>query len=299
MRPYDRIAGLQALVETARRGSFVAAAHALEVDVSVVSRRVSGLERRLGVRLIQRSTRRLHLTDAGRAYVERGAALLDELAALDDAVADGQGTARGLLRIAVPNAFGRCVVLPALTPFMHAHPMIDVDLHFSDAYVDLVGQGFDLALRIGTLPSSGLVARKLGAYRRFLAASPAYLDAAGVPAHPADLAQHRCLQFAPLAGGAVWALERLAERCTVDVGWRLRSSDVFASHHAAVAGLGIAATADFVAAQALRSGQLVPVLADWRFADAAVHAVHAAGSYVPLRARAFIDHMAQALDAYR
>ncbi|MBA2673999.1 LysR family transcriptional regulator, partial [Ramlibacter sp.] len=181
MKQADRLAGMQAFVETARRGSFVAAAEALDLDVSSVSRRVTALERRLGARLLQRSTRSLSLTQAGKDYFERGARLLAQMAALDESVLEQQHRVGGLLRLALPNAFGRGVVLPALPRFLAAHPEIDLDLHFSDAYVDIVGQGFDLALRIGALESSGLAARRLGAYRRFLCASPAYLAAAGTP----------------------------------------------------------------------------------------------------------------------
>jgi DNA-binding transcriptional LysR family regulator len=292
MKNQDRLAGLQAFLETAKRGTFVAAASALDINVSSVSRRISELERRLGVQLMQRTTRSISLTQAGREYYQRGAELLAQLDQLDASVESVHRQPRGLLKLALPNGFGRDVVLPALPEFLKRHPDIDVDLHFSDAFVDIVGLGFDLAVRIGELKESGLVARKLAVYRRFLCASPAYLKAAGVPRKPDDLSAHRCLNFSPIAASASWQLIGSGGAVTVEVDCRLRANDVHACHVAAVHGLGIAVTADFVAAKAIGEGKLVQVLPRWKFADAQIYAVYPSARHVPARVRAFHEHLA-------
>jgi DNA-binding transcriptional LysR family regulator len=291
MKQQDRIAAIEAFVETARRGSFVAAAQALGIDVSSVSRRVSALERRLAVRLLQRSTRRLSLTQAGLDYFARGAEVLAHLNELDESIEGVERQPRGVLRIALPNAFGREVVLPAIPEFLARYPGIEVDLHFSDAYVDIVGHAFDLAVRIGNLKDSGLVARRIGTYRRFLCAAPSYLQRAGTPETPADLADHQCLNFLPLAGGANWELHGPGGPTTVAIRSRLRANDVQASHIAALRGLGIAGTADFVAQAAVAAGQLVQVLPRWRFADAHVYVIHPSARYLPARVLAFREHL--------
>lgn len=298
MKNEDRFSAIAAFVETARRGSFVQAAAALQVNVSSVSRRVGALERRLGVRLVQRSTRRLSLTQAGQAYFEHGSRLLAQWAQLDEAIGEQESVPRGLLRVALPGAFGRMVVLPTLPAFLSRYPEIDLDLHFSDAYVDLVGQGFDVAVRIGELKDSGLVARRLGVYKRFLCASPAYLKGTGTPSHPRDLAAHRCLNFSQTTGPA-WQLSGPGGAVTVDLNCRVRANDVEASYVAAVHGFGIAVLADFVARRAVEEGLLVPVLTRWKFPQGRIHVVHASARYLPARVRALTRHLGEELKAFQ
>ena len=299
MKNEDRFSAIEAFLETAKRGSFVQAAQALEVNVSSVSRRVSALERRLGVRLVQRSTRRVSLTQAGQAYFEQGSRLLAQWAQLDEAIGEHEGAPRGLLRVALPNAFGRMVVLPTLPTFLNRYPEIDLDLHFSDAYADLVGQGFDVAVRIGELKDSGLVARKLGVYRRFLCASPAYLERAGTPSRPRDLASHRCLNFSPITTGPTWQLSGPGGPVMIDLNCRVRANDVEATYVSALHGFGIAVLAGFVAQRAIEEGLLVPVLARWKFSQASIYAVHASAKYLPARVRAFSDHLTEIMKGFQ
>ncbi|MBC7801423.1 MAG: LysR family transcriptional regulator [Gemmatimonadaceae bacterium] len=291
----SRLEEIGAFAAVAESGSFAAAAKRLGRDASVLSRRVAALEIRLGIRLLARTTRRMALTEAGSAYLRRVQALLAELAAADAEAADRAAAPRGMLRLALPAAFGRMWVAPLLPGFLAAHPAIRVEVQHSDRYVDLVANGIDAAIRVGTLPDSGLVARRLAPFRRLLCASPAYLSARGTPNTPEGLARHACLGFTGHRIGPDWPLRRGSERVTVRTSGPLMSDDGEALAAAAVGGAGIMLAADWLIGRELADGRLVEVLPGWSEGDSGgVHAVLPPGRLVPAKTRVFVDWVAAA-----
>lgn len=290
-----RLEEIEAFAAAAEGGGFAAAAKRLGRDASVVSRRVTALEARLGVRLLARTTRRAAVTEAGAAYLRRVQAVLAELAAADAEAADRAVVPRGLLRLALPAAFGRMWVAPLLPGFLAAYPAIRVEIEHSDRHVDLVADGMDAAVRVGTLPDSGLVVRRLAPFRRLLCASPAYLAARGTPDAPEALARHACLGFAGHRFGPNWPMRRGSERVTVCTNGPLVSDDGEAPAAATVGGAGIMLAADWLIGRELADGRLVEVLPGWSEGDGgAVHAVLPPGRPVPAKMRAFVDWIAAA-----
>src|SRR5690349_18389469 len=227
--------------------SFAGAAAELALSKATVSKAVGRLEERLGARLFNRTSRRLALTDAGQRLSERAARLLaDGEAAEGDALAQS-ATPRGLVRLAVPMTFGVKVVAPLLPDFLKAYPEVSVDLHLSDATVDLIGEGFDAGLRIARLPDSSLIARRLCAMPRYTVAAPSYLRKHGRPTHPMQLAQHRCFGYAYLSTPNIWHYTNAAgEQASVRPGGPLRVNNGEALMPALVAGLGIADLPEFI-----------------------------------------------------
>lgn len=292
------LAEMTAFVAVAEHLSFVGGADRLQRDATVVSRRVRALEARLGVRLLERTTRRVALTEAGRVYLERAQGVLRAIAEAErDAASLAGGEPRGHLRLALPDAFGRMWIAPLLTEFMRAHPRITVEAAFSNRFVDLVGERFDLAVRLGDLADSRLVARRVCGRRRLLCASPGYLARAGTPRRPADLARHACLLLAGLPDRARWemrdargALHRVA------VSGPLQSDDAELLVRAACDGLGILLATDWLVGRELEAGTLVPVLPRCRLVDeGAIHVVTPSGAAGASKTRAFSDWIAARL----
>lgn len=286
---------LSAFVALAETGSFVAAAHRLGRDPTAISRRVQGLERRLGVRLAERSTRRVALTEAGQAFLERVRPLLDDLRAAEgEASALVQGEPQGRLRIALPSAFGRLWIAPALSDFLALHPRVALEAQFSNAYVDLVGEGFDLAVRLGSLPDSRLVARKVTERHRLICAAPAYLAEHGVPRTPADLTGHACLRFTDKPNPHVWEFVGPAgEMQVAPISGPFASDDAEALVQAGVAGAGVVYATDWLVGRELADGRLVRLLEDWRMPEeGGVYVVTPSRSGLPSKTRAFSDWIA-------
>ncbi len=293
---------LQALVAVARLGSFTQAAQRLGLSKAAVSQRIADLERHLGQQLVQRTTRSVRLSEAGSRLVEQaepGLALLNR--SLSEA-REAAGAPRGLLRVTAPVALGRQHVAPALTAFFERYPELRIELDLSDRLVPLAQEGFDLAIRHTSAPPDTHVAFKLCASRALLTASPAYLARAGVPQHPAELAQHRCLPYLR-PGPAQWFFERAAdgsepERIRVPVQGHFRASNSEVLRDGALSGLGIALLPDFSARDALRQGLLVEVLPDWRavgFFGDAIYAIHPWSSHTPQGVRLLVDHLRAAM----
>ncbi|WP_374349263.1 LysR substrate-binding domain-containing protein [Chitinimonas sp.] len=292
MKSHDRHAEILAFVTVAKLGSFAAAATALGLTASATSRKLQALEARLNTRLLHRTTRQLSLTEAGAQYLARCERWLGDLRDADAELADLQSAVRGCLRVSVPLNVGRLMVVPNLPDFLARYPALDVDLDFSDQYVDLLGGRIDVAVRIGQLSDSRLVARKLADNRRLLVAAPHYLAAHGTPAHPAELSQHSCLHYAYYQDGDIWRLHRGQETVEVSVAGRIRANNGEALYESALAGFGILKTAQWTLAPALRDGRLLPVLDDWHFAPSAVWAVYPSNRYLSPKVRAFIDFFA-------
>lgn len=289
-----RFAELHAFEAVARHGSFSAAARAQALTPGALTRRVQALEARLQVRLFSRSTRRVQLTEAGRAFLAAVAPALTQLEQAEAEVRDLSAAPRGTLRVSLPANFGRLYVAPHLDGFLHRWPQIALDLQFEDRFVDVVAEGIDVAVRIGALEDSRLVARRLADTRRVLVAAPAYLQRRGAPAHPAELVGHDCLHYT-LFRDPAWEFHRGRERLRVPVDGPLRSNWGVPLVDAAVAGHGLLLTATFAVAEALADGRLVEVLADWSPPPIGVFAVFPDRTYRPAKVEAFVAFLDETL----
>lgn len=261
IRHSDEIA---ALLAVAAEGSFVAAGRALQRHPSIVSKRVAAMEARLGIRLIERSTRQLRLTDAGAQLAQRLRAAIEQISAAEQQASAGAGEVRGVLRVAFPAAMGRQWLAPMLPAFLAAHPHVSIVADYSERFVDLIAEGFDLAIRLGELHDSRLIAKKLGEHRRILCASPAYIAAHGQPASPQALLDHNCLRFSGFASFPAWRLSCGEQQQTVMVNGSMTANDSEALLAAARAGVGILGAGEWLLSRDLAAGRLLPVLPDWQ-----------------------------------
>jgi DNA-binding transcriptional LysR family regulator len=272
--------------------SFAAAATELALSKATVSKAVSRLEERLGARLFNRTSRRLALTDAGQKLSERAARLLADGEAVENEALAQSVTPRGLVRLAVPMSFGMKAVAPLLPEFLKAYPEVSIDLHLSDATVDLIGEGFDAGLRIARLPDSSLIARRLCAMPRYTVAAASYLKKYGRPTHPMQLADHKCFGYAYLSTPNVWHYTNAAgEQASVRPGGPLRVNNGEALVPALVAGLGIADLPDFIIGEAIASGEVEVILKGWKQPEGAVHLVTPPGGPRPARVEVLADFL--------
>lgn len=276
--------------------SFTEAARRLGMSKAAVSKQVSKLEERLGARLLNRTTRRLSLTEVGAAFYERCARIVAEAEDAELAVSRLNATPRGTLKIEAPVNFGMQYLAPLLPPFMLKHPELRVEMSFNDSFIDLIEEGCDLAVRIGQLPDSSLVARKLAETKSVICAAPAYWDRHGRPSDPAALAMHDCFAYSYLATGNEWRLQGPGGAVAVRVTGSLAANNGDVLRQAAVAGLGVVAMPVFMVCDDLRSGRLEPVLCDWEPATRGIYAVYPHNRHLSAKVRAFIDHLVDALD---
>jgi DNA-binding transcriptional LysR family regulator len=285
---------IEAFAAVAEHGGFAAAARVLGRDASVLSRRLDALEARLGVRLLSRTTRHVALTEAGAGYLQRVQSILAEMSAADVEAAEGSAEPRGLLRLSLSASFAQLWVVPWLPAFLEAHPHLRVELHHGDRFVDLVAEGFDLALRIGALPDSSLVARRLAGYKTVLCASPAYIAARGAPEQPEDLVGHACLGLAVPGWWPEWRLRRGELRITVRVAGPMVSTEAGSMIVAGLNGGGIMVASEWSVGRDLAAGRLVRVLPEWCVDHVStVHIVLPPGRFVPAKTRAFVDRLVQ------
>lgn len=283
-----------------KHGSLAATAQQIGVTPPAVSKRLAAIERRLGVRLLQRTTRRISLTPEGETYVAEGARVLEELEALERNVAGGRALPMGLVRVCSTLGFGRRHIAPALSKFAGKFPDVEVQLHLTDRPVNLVEQGFDLQLRFGEPPDARVTARLLAHNRRVLCASPTYLRRAGEPASPRELAQHACLFIRESDETfGTWHLSSGARTETVKVRGPLASNDGECVLGWAMDGHGILMRSLWEAAPLLRSGKLKPVLADWSLPPADVYAVFPTRSHLAAKTRALVDFLLAVFETHR
>lgn len=278
-------------------GSFTAAAQRLSLPKSSVSARVARLEARLGARLLERSTRKLRLTAVGARYHEHARRVILELEQAAAAVEQFRSAPSGALRISASVVMGQVLLRPVVTEFMVLHPAVQVIVELSNRRVDLLEEGFDLALRAGVLPDSGLVARRLGGAGARLFASPAYLRRRGHPRRPADLAQHDLLEGSPTLSTAGWTLRHDGSEAVEQVAARFRlvANDAVLLQAAALEGLGIASLPTFAVQDELAGGRLKPVLPDWSTRQLDIHAVFPSHKSLSPALRAFVDLAAERL----
>jgi DNA-binding transcriptional LysR family regulator len=284
---------LEILLAVVDHGSFSAAARALGYTPSAVGKRVHQLEQRLRVPLLVRSTRRMTLTEAAQRYVEEARDLLARLRALEENIADDAASLRGTIRLTSSAALGRLRVVPVVIEFMERHPEVEIDLLLTDKIVDLVGDGFDLAVRSGVLPDSSLVSRKLMNNRRVLCAEPAYLERHGVPQQPEELTRHRCLRLGQEKQLSDWGFTRPPGAIT-RLGAGFSCNSLEALHAACCAGRGFAWLPEFLISHDLHQGRLVPVLIDHADPDAGggIFILRPETIFLTSRVRALIDFLA-------
>lgn len=278
-----------AFVRVVETGAFTSAAERMGMSKSILSRRVARLERRLGAKLLTRSTQGAQPTGVGQAYYERASNILAELDAAQEVVAEAVTQIAGPIRITAPLSFGTMHLAPVLAEFAQLHPKVELDITLEDKVVDLIAGGFDLAVRIGNLADSSLIARRIAPVRLVLLASPAYLAAHGRPVHPRDLARHDMLLY---GYGEQWRF-RVGERWEHVRGQpRLRANNGEMLRVAACADLGVCILPSFIAAPAIEAGQLEVLLRDFPLEEGALHAVMPPGRATTARVRALVDHLA-------
>ena len=288
----DRLGEMEVFAAVAEQGSFTAAARHLGVSTSAVSKYVIALEDRLGVRLLNRTTRRLSLTEAGRDFREWCERIAADVGEAEQSVARLQAEPRGVLRVNAPMSFGQRHLGPMLADFLDRYPGVHVDMTMTDRRIDIVEEGFDVAIRIGTLADSSLIARTLAPARRVVCAAPAYLAQHGVPQTPDDLEDHNCLGHVPLRGAEDWEFTGPSGDFAVRATGSLMVNNGDMLRLAVLAGSGLAMLPTFIVGPDLADGHLRAVLCDYEPPLRPISAVYAAGRPVAAKVRAFIDHVA-------
>lgn len=288
----DRFACLLAFVRVVEAGSFVRAAERLGASTSSLSRQVAELEGHLGARLLNRTTRKLSLTEGGQAFYERAVQVLADLDEAEALVSSAAATPRGTLRLTCSHALGVQRIGPAIAAFVARYPEVRFEVTVSDRIVDLVEEGFDLAIRVGHVGSEQMVARRLGTTRLLVCAAPSYLKAHGTPRRPTDLAAHAVITYAYAPNPRLWRLiDRRGQVHEVRVGGPLHANSGELAVAAAVGGLGLVLEPDFIVEAALASGALVRVLPDCEGAPADIWAVYPSRRHLSLKVRLFVDHV--------
>lgn len=292
-----RLDGIAAFLQVVDSGSISAAARRLNLSKSVVSKRITDLEAALGADLLHRSTRRIAPTDKGTAFYERARSIMRQLEEAAEEATDRSRELSGSLRITAPMSFGTMHLGPFLFSFTKEHPRLELALDFDDRIIDLLGENYDLAIRIARLPDSSLVARKLAVSRRLVCCSPAYVEQFGAPRSLEDLAARDCIGYANAPPGRLWKFEpsKPGDKVrAVSPRSRIVVNNGEAMRDAAIAGLGVAVLPLFIAAPALRTGELVDVMPGARPLADYIYAVHPPARHLPQRVRAIIDHLVRA-----
>jgi DNA-binding transcriptional LysR family regulator len=274
-------------VRVVESGSFTGAAKALSLPKSTVSRKITQLEERLGVRLIQRTTRSLSLTDTGSAYHAHCSRILADIEEANIAVTQMQSTPTGILRITAPVLFGSTVLSGLVAEYMELYPQVNIDLVLSDQLLDLVQEGIDVAFRVGQLEDSSLIGRYLGDVKAMVCASPDYIAKFGKPNHPDEIENHQVLSA---TSWTQWSLKGPeGKEINVNIKPRLKVNDLSSLYTLALSGAGIAALPVLIAASAIKSKNLVPILCDWPFEAHPIHALYASNRHLSAKVRSFVD----------
>jgi DNA-binding transcriptional LysR family regulator len=285
--------GLAMFAKVAEERSFAAAARVMGVSVATVSRAVTRLEERLGGRLFNRTSRRLALTDYGRSLAERASQIYADAEEVEEFAHKASSRPRGLVKLATPLSFGVRWVAPVLPEFFRRYPDIAVDLHLTDAQTDLIGDGFDAALRVAVMEDSSLVARLIVPVRRFVVASPTYIARYGRPQHPHDLGAHRCLSYANRAKRDIWRFthRKTGEECPITPTGPLRGTSVEALLPTVLEGLAITELPEFIATQYFPEKQLEPILTDWSLPEGGLYFVTPTARARPAKVSALADFL--------
>jgi DNA-binding transcriptional LysR family regulator len=294
----DRLTAMRVFADVAQTGSFTTSADRLEMSRAMVTRYVGEMETWLGARLLQRTTRRISVTDAGEQALRYSLQMLELAKDVEQDVAPADGVLRGQLRVTCSMSFAQAHLAAAISDFLARHPHLKVDLVVGDAAFNLVEARIDLAIRISNDPTPSLIARRIATCASLLVAAPAYLKRHGTPQHPADLAQHRCLGYANF-GRSTWRLTRGKDVQEITVPTRFTANEATVLMQAAVAGGGIAIQPTYLAHAAIARGELVPVLRAWQIPDLAVNALYPSRRNLPPAVRALLDFLAERFAAAR
>lgn len=294
----DQFHLMRVFASVAEEGGFAAAARKLDLSPAAVTRAVVALEEQLGARLLQRTTRNVRFTDAGRQYYDNVRAILASIAEANEAVAESNATPRGTLSITAPVMFGRMFVMPCIIDYMQRYPQVKMIAHLVDRVTNLVDEGMDVAIRIGHLPDSGLRAVKVGEVRRVLCASPAYLEKFGTPEHPAELRQHSIISSSNLSPQTEWRFNAQQEALLVSMEPRLTVTSNDAALAAATGGLGIARLLSYQVWSDVEKGSLRLILEAFEEAPWPVHVVHREDKLGSSKVRSFIDNIVENLRSH-
>lgn len=293
----DRLVWMESFVRVVELGSFAEAARRGGVSRAAISKYMDALEAHLGVRLLNRTTRRLNLTVEGEIYFQRCRRILEEVVEAEQEVTHLHAAPKGLLRVTAPISFGTRHLAALVVEFLTLHPEIELDLVLNDRFVDLVEEGFDVAVRIGNLRDSSLIARRLASTRLVLCAAPAYLVRHGVPLVPEDLSRHVCLLYSLTTSPGLWRFRLQGEESSVRVQGILHANNGEALHAAARAGLGVALLPGFLVTEDLEQGLLVPLLSDYTLPVLGIHAVCPSSRHMSVKVRRFMDFLVARLHA--
>ena len=290
----DRFENMNAFVRVVETGSISGAADRMDVAKSVVSRRLKELEAHLGVELFHRTTRQMNLTDSGRAFYQQSVRILADILEAEHATSQFHGALKGSLKVAVPLSFGLMHLGPAISEFLQAHPEITFDLDFNDRQVDILTEGFDLAIRIASLPDSSLIARRLAPIQAIMCASPSYLARMGEPQSPEDLIHHRCLAYNLISNFENWNLYNTeGQLIRTKIAPHLKASNGEFLRDAAVAGSGIILMPTFIVYKEIERGALIPLMTQYTFSQLSAYAIYPQTRHLSQRVRAFVDFLIQ------
>ena len=288
----DRFENMGAFIRIVEAGSISAAADRLGVAKSAISRRLKELEEHLGVELFHRTTRRMNLTDTGRAFYHQSVRILEDVLETELATSQAHGTLKGSLKIALPSTFGLMHMGSAINEFLQAHPQIEFDLDFNDREVDLIQEGFDLAIRIANLPDSSLIARRLAPIQFVMCASPVYLEQMGMPQSPDELREHQCLVYSLLRDFEYWHLtDSSGKEIKTKIHPYLKASTGEFLKDAAVEGRGITLLPSFIAYKEIERGALVKILKEYKLPQMDAYAIYPQTRHLSQRVRAFVDFL--------
>jgi DNA-binding transcriptional LysR family regulator len=293
----DLLASMKMYVAVVDGGSFAAAAVRLDVSRAMISKQVQKLEEHLSTRLMNRTTRRLSMTETGRAFYERSMQILADVEEAEQIAGQMTTKPQGVLRVTIPLSYGQHRLASIIGAYTQAYPQVALDIALSDRKVDLVEEGFDVAIRIGALPQSDLIAKKLGAVHSIACAAPGYLARHGTPQTPGDLAGHACLGYTLTGGGADWRFEGPDGPVIVPIAGPIKADNGDILRLAAISGAGIAFQPGFIVDDDIAAGRLVPVLSGWRSAALGVYAVYPSRKHLSAKVRTFVDFLAAALAA--
>ncbi len=287
----DQLTSMRLFIRVVQTGSFTAVARETGVGQSSVSKHLAALEATLGTRLLSRTSRKLSLTEVGTDYYERCLLILMEVDEAQSAVTSITGDPKGVLRVSVPVSFGQRHIIPHMPDFLRTYPNIKLDIMLMDRHVDLVAEGIDVAIRIGTLEDSSLIARRLGDSPRLVVASKAYLDSRGRPGHPDELKNHNCLVYSLLSTVNIWHYQHEGKEFTVQVDGTFQANNSDAVRHMALAGCGIMVMPKWMSDTCIQDGRLEAILTDYKFQEVPIQAVYLDKRYVPPKVSSFVNFL--------
>ena len=293
----DLFSSMRMFIAVVDGGSFAAAADRQAISRAMVSKQMQKLEAHLGTRLMNRTTRRLSLTETGRGFYERSVQIIGDVEEAEQIAGQLTSKPQGVLRVTIPLSYGQHHLAAIIGEYVQAYPQVQLDISLSDRKVDLIEDGLDLAIRIGTMTQSDLIARKIGSVRSIICASPAYLARRGTPITPVELSEHACLGYTLTGSGTDWRIEGVDGLVTVPIAGPIKADNGDIIRQAAISGAGILFQPHFIVDDDIASGQLVRILPQWQSEALGVYVVYPSRKHLSAKVRTFVDFLATALDS--